>query len=178
MQQRQSPADAGATVTVEELFERHAASIFTYLCQHVRSREDAEDILVDTFLAAMQDRKFAQLSEPLRVAWLWRVARNKTVDIFRHTARRHATSLEQVDEVIAGEQDHDPELMALRQDEMQELHEVLHRLPAEQQDLLRLRFGYGLRCAEIAAILGKREQAVRSMLSRTLNLLRTMYAQQ
>ena len=175
MQQHNPEAAVGATT--EELFERHSAIIFTYLRQHMRSREDAEDILVDTFLAAMEDRKFAQLPESSQVAWLWRVARNKTVNAFRQAAVRHGTSLERVDETISEEEIQDPEQMALRQDEVRQVRALLRRLPPLQQELLRLRFGYDLRCTEIAAILGKREQAVRTMLSRTLNLLRTKYTQ-
>lgn len=173
MQQHKPAAAVGATT--EELFEHHSAPIFTYLRQHTRSREDAEDILVDTFLAAMEDRQFARLPESSQVAWLWRVARNKTVNAFRQAAVRHGTSLEQVDETISEEETQDPEQMALRQDEVRQVRDLLRRLPPLQQDLLRLRFGYDLRCAEIAAILGKREQAVRTMLSRTLKLLRTQY---
>ncbi len=173
MQQHKPAAAVGATT--EELFERHSATIFTYLRQHTRSREDAEDILVDTFLAAMEDRQFARLPESSQVAWLWRVARNKTVNAFRQAAVRRGTSLEQVDETISEEETQDPEQMALRQDEVRQVRDLLRRLPPLQQDLLRLRFGYDLRCTEIAAILGKREQAVRTMLSRTLKLLRTQY---
>ena len=173
MQQHQPAAALGATI--EELFERHSATIFTYLRQHTRSREDAEDILVDTFLAAMEDRHFARLPESSQGAWLWRVARNKTVNAFRQAALRRGTSLEQVDETIAEEETRDPEQMALRQDEVRQVRDLLRHLPPLQQDLLRLRFGYDLRCTEIAAILGKREQAVRTMLSRTLKLLRRQY---
>ena len=173
MQQHKPAAAVGATT--EELFERHSATIFTYLRQHTRSREDAEDILVDTFLAAMEDRQFARLPESSQVAWLWRVARNKTVNAFRQAAVRRDASLEQVDETISEEETQDPEQMALRQDEVRQVRDLLRRLPPLQQDLLRLRFGYDLRCTEIAAILGKREQAVRTMLSRTLKLLRTQY---
>jgi len=86
MQKHKSAADVGTTA--EELFEHHSANIFTYLRQHTRSREDAEDLLVDTFLAAMEDRKFARLPESSQVAWLWRVARNKTVNAFRQAAVR------------------------------------------------------------------------------------------
>ena len=162
MQQHKPAAAVGATT--EELFERHSATIFTYLRQHAHSREDAEDILVDTFLAAMEDKGFARLPESSQVAWLWRVARNKTVNAFRQADVRRGMLLEQVDETIAEEEAQDPEQMALRQDEVRQV-----------RDLLRLRFGYDLRCTEIAAILGKREQAVRTMLSRILKLLRTQY---
>jgi RNA polymerase sigma-70 factor (ECF subfamily) len=173
--QQHSPASVGATT--EELFERHSATIFTYLRQHTRSREDAEDILVDTFLAAMEDRKFARLPESSQVAWLWRVARNKTVDAFRQAAARPGMSLEleQGDEMISEDEAQDPEQVALRQDEAQQVRDLLRRLSPLQQELLQLRFGHDLRCAEIGAMLGKREQAVRTMLSRTMNILRTKY---
>jgi RNA polymerase sigma factor (sigma-70 family) len=166
MQQHKPTATVGTTT--EELFERHSASIFTYLRQHTREREDAGDILVDTFLAAMEDREFARLPESSQVAWLWRVARNKTVNVFRQAAVRRGTSLEQVDETISEEETQDPEQMSLRQDEVRQVRDLLRQLPPLQQDLLRLRFGYDLRCTEIAVILGKREQAVRTMLSRTI----------
>jgi RNA polymerase sigma-70 factor (ECF subfamily) len=162
---------------MEELFEQHSEKLFTYLRQHTQSREDAEDILVETFMAALGETKFAHLSETAQIAWLWRVARNKVVDAFRKAALRRNVSLEQADETICEDEGRDPEQMALRQDEEREIHDLLHSLPELQQEILGLRFGYGLHCGEIAAILGKREDAVRAMLSRTMNSLRQSYAQ-
>lgn len=49
------------------------------------------------------------------------------------------------------------------------------RLPTLQQQVLRLRFEEGLPSAEIAALLGKQDSAVRKLLSRTLNALRSLY---
>lgn len=161
---------------MEELFEQHSEKLFTYLRQHTQSREDAEDILVETFMAALGETKFAHLSETAQIAWLWRVARNKVVDAFRKAAFRRNVSLEQADETICEDEGRDPEQMALRQDEEREIHDLLHSLPELQQEILGLRFGYGLHCGEIAAILGKREDAVRAMLSRTMNSLRQSYA--
>lgn len=161
---------------MEALFQRHAETLFTYLRQHTRSREDAEDILVETFTVALADAKFAQLSEAEQSAWLWRVARNKVVDAFRKTRVRRSAPLEQANDVISENESDDPLHMALKQDEARELQTLLQQLPAQQQEILRLRFGYGLRSAEIAAILGKRESAVRTMLSRTMNQLRELYS--
>jgi DNA-directed RNA polymerase specialized sigma24 family protein len=47
-----------------------------------------------------------------------------------------------------------------------------------QQQVVKLRFFGGLRCAEIAAVLGKREGTVRVLLSRALNLLRALHEEQ
>ena len=162
---------------MEELFERHAEKLFAYLRQHTSSREDAEDILAETFMAALTETKFLYLSETAQVAWLWRVARNKVVDAFRKATFRRNVPLEQADETINEEEACDPEQMVLRQDEEREIRDLLHTLSELQQEVLRLRFGYDLHCGEIAAILGKREDAVRAMLSRTMNSLRQLYAQ-
>ncbi len=49
------------------------------------------------------------------------------------------------------------------------------QMAALQQEIVRLRFVFDLRSAEIAAILHKNEGAVRVMLSRALKLLRRIY---
>ena len=173
--QQQSPIIGGRAV--EELFEQHSEKLFSYLRQHTSSREDAEDMLVETFMAALAEAKFAHLSETAQVAWLWRVGRNKVVDAFRKATLRRNVPLEQVGETICEDEARDPEQMALRRDEEREIYHLLHTLPELQQEMLRLRFGFDLHCGEIAAILGKREDAVRAMLSRTMNSLRQLYAQ-
>ena len=167
----------GSGQTIEELFEQHSEKLFAYLRQHTPSREDAEDILVDTFMAALSEAKFAHLPASGQVAWLWRVAHNKVVDAFRKAIVRRSLPLEQADETLCEEEARDPEQAALRQDEEREIHDLLQTLPELQQEVLRLRFAYDLRSAEIATILGKREDAVRAMLSRSMNTLRRLYAQ-
>jgi RNA polymerase sigma factor (sigma-70 family) len=171
--QQNDPVARGRSI--EELFERHAETLFAFLRLHTPLREDAEDILVETFMVAMADTKFAYLCEADQTAWLWRVARNKVVDVFRKASVRHNASLEQAEETICEDETRDPEQMALRQDEAREVNDLLQHLSAQQQEVLRLRFGDGLRCSEIALILGKREPAVRTMLSRAMNLLRQLY---
>jgi RNA polymerase sigma-70 factor (ECF subfamily) len=54
----------------------------------------------------------------------------------------------------------------------------LSHLTELQQDIVRLRFGHGLRSKEIAQILNTSDSSVRTLLSRALNLLRNMYLQQ
>src|ERR1043165_7290878 len=89
----------GDTVT-DMLYQRYAATIFAYVRQHTASREDAEDILVETFLAALEAPKIVQLSEKEQVARLWLVARNKVVDSYRHSNLRHSIPLEQISETV------------------------------------------------------------------------------
>ncbi len=173
----QQQSTTGRGQAVEELFEQQSEKLFAYLRQHTQSREDAEDILVETFMAALAETKFAHLPESAQIAWLWRVARNKAVDAFRKASSRHNVPLELASETICEDEARDPEQVAVKQDEEREIHDLVYTLPELQQEMLRLRFGFGLHCGEIAVILGKREDAVRAMLSRTMNSLRQLYAQ-
>lgn len=156
----------------DKLYQQHAASIFMYVRQHTQRREDAEDILVDTFLAALEEPRFKQFSEKEQVSWLWRVARNKTIDTYRRAQIRRSVPLEEITETIFDDEERTPERSVLRLEEEEGVHKLLERLTPSQQEVVHLRFGYGLRCAEIASIVGKREAAVRTMLSRAMNVLR------
>jgi RNA polymerase sigma-70 factor (ECF subfamily) len=162
----------GEGEAADVLYERYAAAIFAYLRKHSRSREDAEDILEDIFIAAMENEKFAGLSEQIQVAWLWRVARNKVADAFRRSAVRQNVSLEMVTETLCEDDAQVPEQAASRLDDIALVQQLLQQLSPLQREVMRLRFGDNLRSTEIAATIGKREAAVRAILSRTMNFLR------
>jgi RNA polymerase sigma-70 factor, ECF subfamily len=104
------------------------------------------------------------------------VARNKTVDTYRRKMRRPSLTLDYVaGELYAGDEQ-SPEYAALRREEYTHLLAALERLPAIQQEVLRLRLVNELPCAEAAKTLGKREGTVRSILSRALAQLRSIYS--
>lgn len=157
------------------LYQQYAPAIFAYLLQHMRSEEDAEDILVEVFLAALENEQFPLMPEKAQLAWLWRVARNKMIDAYRRSVRRQSVTLEHIAERINDDDGIDPEHFALQQEEYDALQVHLKSLSMLQQEVLRLRFGQDMRCSEIAAHMGKREGAVKVMLSRALNLLKNIY---
>jgi len=157
------------------LYDRYGAIILAYLRRHTASPEDAEDVLLDVFVAALEQDQLAALPEGAQVRWLQRVARNKVVDQHRRSARGLLVPLEQATEPLCQVADLDPEQAVLRQEEQHHLLEAIQQLPPLQQEVLRLRFVAGLRTADMASVLGKRESAVRKLLSRTLNLLRSRY---
>jgi RNA polymerase sigma factor (sigma-70 family) len=163
---------------IQKLYTQYAADLFTYLRLYNSLREDAEDLLLEVFVAAMEKKHFNLLSEQKQRAWLFRVAHNKTIDRYRHQARWQYVALEQVmgqlfvDEALA------PEHRALRREEFAQLRNAVQQLSDQQQEVLHLRFTNELRCADIAMILGLRESSVRSLLSRTLKQLRAIYKEE
>lgn len=165
----------GEDSLVDALYRRHAQALFAFLLQHTASREDAEDLLLEVFLTALEQDSLADLTEKHQLVWLWRVARNKTIDSYRRSARRPVLALEHVEAQLYYDEALSPEQNALRQEEYRCLHVFLEKLTPLQRDVLRLRFANDLRCAEIAQALGKKESAVRVLLMRTLRFLRRMY---
>jgi RNA polymerase sigma factor (sigma-70 family) len=150
-------------------------TLLSTIRRYVTTREDAEDVLLEVFMAAFERNALAGLSEGEQIAWLRRVAYNKCVDAYRASQRHPFLSLETVTEALYDDEDQLPEQIALDAEERALLHARLAKLPEQQQQILRLRFGQGLRCTEIARKLDKSEGAIRMTLARTLNRLRRIY---
>lgn len=166
--------------TFEMLYRRHMPAILAYVRRQVTSPEDAEDLLVEIFLAALEHReKLESFSDQEQLAWLRRVGHNKLVDFYRRGRRRPVTSLDEHEEVLLyDDEERMPEQITLRAEEYAWVRTHLELLPNQQQEIVRLHFAAGLRCVEIARLLNKREGAVRMLLARALNNLRSFYARQ
>ena len=155
------------------LYDRHASIIFSYLARRLPSQQDAEDMMLDVFIAALNDDNLAGLTIEQQLAWLQRVAHNKVVDRYRHLTHITLVPLEQsmefVDDALT------PEQAAERKEAYERLYSSLALLPPIQQQLIQLRFGKSLPFTEIAHILRQTEGSVRKLLVRTLRHLRTVY---
>lgn len=157
------------------LYRKYAPELLIYVRHHLTSQEDAEDVIVDVFLAAIESTTFSSLSEQAKQSWFWRVTRNKVIDVYRRSKTRLHVYIDQAAESLFADELCSPENSVLRLEASRDLSMHLQRLPTHQQEILRLRFGHDLSCSEIATVLGKRENVVRVTLSRSLNLLRKIY---
>ncbi len=165
---RSSPIDLA-------LYDRYSRLILAYLCQHIANVQDAEDLLVEVFLAALNKPGFASLVAEHQIAWLRRVAHNKMVDYLRREKRLTLVSLEEAQESESTELT--PEQYSMRRENYALLYQSLAHLSAEQQELIRLRYGEGLRLIEIAAHLQKPDGTVRKQFLRAIRNLRKFYNQ-
>ena len=160
------------------LYDRYASSIFAYVRLYTTSWQDAEDLTLEVFLAAWEHDNLSWLSDKQRFVWLRRVAHNRLVDNYRHSTRPALIPLEQVVETMYHDEALTPEQLTIRREELDCLYKAVGKLPLLQQQVLQLRYEDGLRFADIAILLDKREAAVRKLYSRTLARLRTIYEQQ
>ncbi len=159
------------------LYQRYATSIFAYARLHTPSWEDAEDLTLEVFTAALEQDNLSRLTDKQQFVWLRSVAQHKLVDRYRRSIHVSVIPLEQVVETVQAEGTLSPEQVVVRREELQRLYTAVGKLSLLQQQILQLRVGDGLRFAEIAILLNKREETVRKLYSRTLALLRTIYEQ-
>lgn len=171
------PLDTDEVPHVEKvmLYERFAEPLLAYLCQQVSDRQDAEDLLLEVFLAALENNSLAGLPGTRQLAWLRRVARNKVIDHYRHRALLTIQPLGQAQEFE--DQSLTPERRIEEQEERSWLLQAIEQLSPAQRELVRLRYVQELRLTQIATLIEKSEGTVRKMLSRTLRHLRMLYEQ-
>ncbi len=153
---------------LEELYLIHFDRIYSYLHVSVGNRHDAEDLTTQTFLKMLEKiRSFEWRSAPFS-AWLFRIAHNLAMDHFR--AQRRWQPEEDVPEP-PGDAEPSAELAALKTLGRESMLELIERLSPEQQQVLTLKFVFSLKNAEVAAIVGKTEGAVKSLQHRAFSSL-------
>jgi RNA polymerase sigma-70 factor, ECF subfamily len=162
----------------DTLFDHYGEILFAYIRAHTATREDAEDLTVEVFAAALEHDNLSTLpGSTAQLAWLKKVAHNKLIDHYRWRQRHPKVDLDRLTGTLLDE-DTLPEEMALRSETQRELREHISKLSALQQLVLQLRYGNDMRCPEIAQFVGKSSGAVRQILARTIQELRKHYRSQ
>jgi RNA polymerase sigma factor (sigma-70 family) len=162
------------------LYRKHALTVLRYLNAHLKLKEDAEDLLIEVFLALFSNLAVQKQSDAEQRAWLLRVARNKLADHYRlGNQQRNTVPIEAFAEMLIDDDIHQlPEPSILRHEDHAHLQAHIETLNGLQQEVLRLRFAYGMHSGEIGKKLNKNAAAIRAILSRTLNQLRLSYKKQ
>ncbi len=149
-----------------ELYDRYAPALYAYIYRRVDDGPLAEDLTADVFVRALDALARGQFAAASIQAWLYRLAHNRVVDHYRQRGRAPLP----LEEWVPAPDDV-PEAAVQRQQRAQ-VREAMDRLTADQQTILALRFGDGLKAGAIAAALGKSEDAIRALQHRALAALR------
>lgn len=149
--------------TAFALQERYYADIFAFFSRRVRPREEAEDLAAATFLAAFQSLKKLRKDDPR--LFLFGIARRKLADALRK--RRNLSTLEQAERL--GRSPHDPAPVDLSE----ALRKALAAIPPDQAEALMLQNLEDLGIREIAAVMNRSEKAVKALLQRGKEQLRS-----
>lgn len=149
------------------LYLRYLDPVHQYCYRRLGSREVAEDATSLVFERAL--RALPGYRGGLFRAWLFAIAHNVIVDSYRST--RVHQPLDAADELA--DPAREPEALALLADEQRLLLAVLPMLPADQRRVVELRLG-GLPATEVALVLGRTPESVRTLQLRAIRRLRTL----
>jgi len=152
-----SMAQKMVPIEVEELFRLHAVRLGRFLAQVMSDRWIAEDLLQETFVAAV--RKRSQLGDVENPeAWLFAIARNLALNEMRGRKRARRAMQRLAHQRPAQEPD-PAEAVAVRDF-------LTGQLDAEDHLLLVLRYVHGFESNELGLIVGRSSEAIRQQLSR------------
>ena len=157
----------GDQSAVATLYDTYVDVIYRYVVHRVPRKEDAEDVTAEVFLNMVRRLPDYRLTGAPFEAWLYRIAAARVADFYRKIGRRPET------ELTEWLSDHSPlpEEQVQRQQEIDAARAALEELNEEQQTILFLRFRERKSHDEVAQILGKSTDAVRSAQHRALSRL-------
>jgi RNA polymerase sigma factor (sigma-70 family) len=152
------------------LYDLYARRIYAYLYYRSLNRESAEDLTSAVFLKALENLAGFRPELGCFSSWIYGIARNALRDHFR--ARSRTVSLDEAADLWATPDAGELEIEAENRDLWERLKPHLVALSPEQREIVILRTWDELPYKEIAALLGKSENACKMSYSRALGLLR------
>lgn len=147
-------------VRFQALYDRWAVPAYQYFYHRTAEMASAEDLTSQLFLAALQALPRYKHRGHF-AAWLFTIARNLVKEHYRKMGREVPLEVAQA---LASPSD--PAAEFSQEDEIHRLVRLVRSLPQEEQELIRLRYVANLSFADMAILLGKRQDAVKKSLYR------------
>jgi len=166
-------AQAGDVEAFGELYEMYAVLIYRYILARVNTESDAEDLTEIVFLRAFESLHRYKERGRRFSAFLYQVARNALVDHYRQ--QRRTETIEAVERLPS--QDPAPDQRLLEEERSDVLRKALAELPADYQEVIRLRVILSMPTTVVGEWLDRSEGAVRVLLHRALKALRRKMVQ-
>jgi RNA polymerase sigma-70 factor (TIGR02952 family) len=162
-------AQDGDAEAFGRLYDHYVTMVHRYLLHRIGDRALAEDFTSETFVRAL--RRIDSLSFQGRDvgAWLVTIARNIVRDHVKSSRFRLEVTTADVrdaDHLTEG-----PEDAVVRALTNEQLLACIRQLGSEQQECISLRFLQGLSVAETAAVMGKKDGAIKALQHRAVRRL-------
>ena len=168
----------------ESLYLAHHNELWRFAYSYVRSRDVAEELVQDVFLAVWGTRATWEVSTRVR-AWLYASVRHLALNHLRHErvvartidagawARAHgsrprekATGIAQLEPMAMGAAPMDQQLVLEAEELAKAVGRAVADLPERRRIAMTLRWKHDMSSLEIARVLGTSPEAVRTLLTR------------
>lgn len=160
-----SKANKGDKKAFELLMSSHLKVIYNYICIHVKSNEDIQDIVQETMFAVWSSLKSFGNGSSFRT-WIIGIARRKICDHYRRTYKIPIVSISDVEDSLMIEDESDKLIKAM------DVNNAVMSLNSTEQELIFLAFNAQLTYQEISEVTRIPVGTVKSRMSTIKSKLR------
>ena len=145
---------SGDRAAISQLIDRHTHRVRDYIRMMVKDNDVADDILQETFIKAVRvidEGRYADTGKFL--SWILRIAHNQVIDHFRSqknakTVSESAAGYNMMGTLRFAERTVEDAMISSQIEE--DVRRLIDRLPAEQREVVMMRYYSGLSFQEIA----------------------------
>ena len=149
----------GDSAALEVLYDRYASKVLGIALKILGDQELAEDILQETFWRVWQSASTYQSQLGALTGWLFRIARNLSIDAYRRRNVRPQAILSAAGTESVLDETPDPNADVAEQAQSvfqnRQVHEALASLPGVQRQVIEMAYFYGMTRQEIAEATGE-----------------------
>lgn len=142
--------------------KEHKENFYRLAYSYVKNQEDALDIVQDSIYKALQSLKTLDDQTAIK-SWFYRIVVNTSLDFLRKHKRVSLADEDVLDYLHSGQEDHYENI---------DLEQAIQQLPVEYKTIIVLRYFEDLKIQEIAAVLNKNPNTIKTRLYRALELLK------
>lgn len=165
----------GDSTSFALLLERHRAPVIHFLYRMIQNQALAEELAQEVFLRVYRSRESYEPTAKFST-WLFRIATHLALNWIRD--RRHEKGTETIDDPVRQFSDGVPtvEQRLVRQARLAEVRAAIETLPEKQRAAVLMHKYQEMEYSQIAAVLECSESAVKSLLFRAYETLRSRLA--
>jgi RNA polymerase sigma-70 factor, ECF subfamily len=153
--------------TIEDLYKRNFHIIFKHLINLGCSKENAEDIVQNTFYKALENSVHMEVNN--LSSWLFKVSINQFYDIYRRNKRFPKVTIDEQAFINLFMEEESSEDALLMKEFRQDILLILDELKLSHKNLLLLKYVHSLSYEEIAIMLDMKVETIRTTLYRARN---------
>jgi RNA polymerase sigma factor (sigma-70 family) len=162
-----------------DVYREQLLPVWRYVRTRIPDRHEAEDLTSEVFARAWRSWGSFDARRGGVAPWVLRIAQRTVVDWNRRNGR-HLSS-EPIDsdlvERAASDPSELPETVLLAKEVLIEVNQALRELSERERDGIALRFGAGLKMADVGRVLGMSTAATKMMLARSIGKLASNLAE-
>lgn len=154
----------------EQLIRRHQGRIFYLGLKFHKNYEDAEDFTQEVFLKAYENLEGFSNSVPFS-AWIYRIGYNHGINRISKKEAESFALTEDTENWLAAPDD-TPDKVLEKEEDRNVVGKILRKLPEMYNIVIKMRFFDGLSYKEMAEIIGKPINTVKSHIFRAKELIK------